>query len=85
METNIREIRGIPKFLLKEYLIEMGGKEITDDLIAGDYFSVTFEKMEPFQLGALEIGQHRLIIEVQPDRENEFFKIFGMKTLRAGG
>lgn len=85
MEVHIREIRGIPKFLLKEYLIEMGGKILSEDLIVSDYFSVQFERMESFRLGALEIGQHRLIIEVQPERENEFFKIFGMKTLRAGG
>lgn len=85
MEQFTREIRGIPKFLLKEYLIEMGGVEIVEDLIEAEYFRVKFEKMKPFRIGAIEVGQHRLIIDLIPERVEEFFKIFGMKTLRAGG
>ena len=36
MRTIVHEMRGIPFFLLKEYLEEMGGKEVETDLIKGD-------------------------------------------------
>ena len=33
MQTIVREMRGIPYFLLKEYLQEMGGTLAEDDLV----------------------------------------------------
>lgn len=83
--TEIREIRGIPKFLLKEYLAEMGGKIVDDVRVESTNFTVVFEPMEPFKLGALEVGQNRLIIQVTPQWKDEFFRQFSQKTLRAGG
>lgn len=85
MEEYVREIRGIPKFLLKDYLVEMGGVIKSEDRVESQNFNVVIEKMEPFKLGSLEIGQYRLIIQVRPEVKDEFFKSFGMKTLRAGG
>lgn len=85
MKEFVREFRGIPKFLLKEYLVEMGGIETSEDKIECANFNVTFEKMEPFKLGSLVIGQNRLLIKVTPEYEQEFFTQFGKKTLRAGG
>jgi len=85
VEEYIREFRGIPKFLLKEYLVEMGGAIVSNDRVESPNFTVIFEDMEPFKLGSLEIGQNRLIIQVIPAWKDEFFRLFGQKTLRAGG
>lgn len=83
--TEVREMRGIPKFLLKEYLVEMGGTIIDDTRVESPNFTVVFETMEPFRLGALEVGQNRLIIHVDQTWKDEFFRQFSQKTLRAGG
>lgn len=83
----IREqvMRGIPYDLLKEYLQELGGAVVEDNVIVGDGWQVRLERMERFRLGSLEVGQTRLHLElderVAADFEQRFFK----KTLRAGG
>lgn len=84
MQTIVREIRGIPMFLLKEYLQEMGGVPQGENLVRAEGWSVTLEKMEPFRLGSLSVGQTRLIIEIEEHLVDWFMAQFGKKTLRAG-
>lgn len=85
MQTIVREMRGIPYFLLKEYLQEMGGMLVEDDLIRTEGWSVRLERMEPFRLGSLSVGQTRLTIEIEDHLVEPFLVQFGKKTLRAGG
>lgn len=84
MQTIVREMRGIPFFLLKEYLEEMGGTSISDDQVQAEGWSVKLTKMEPFRLGSLSIGQTRLEIDIEEHLVDDFMKVFGKKTLRAG-
>jgi hypothetical protein len=85
MQTIIHEMRGIPYFLLKEYLQEMGGKEIEENLIQGEGWSVRLERMEPFKLFSLSVGQTRLTVEMEDAVADDFIERFKKKTLRAGG
>jgi len=85
MQTIIREMRGIPFFLLVEYLEEMGGRSLNDQQVQGSGWTVTLSRMEPFKIGSLSIGQTRLEIQIEDDAVDEFIKVFGQKTLRAGG
>jgi hypothetical protein len=84
MQTVIREMRGIPYFLLKEYLQELGGTLVAENLVQGDGWSVRLEKMEPYRLFALEVGQTRLQMELEERVAADFLQRFAMKTLRAG-
>ncbi len=84
MQTIVREIRGIPLFLLKEYLQEMGGTMEGENIIRAEGWSVTLERMEPFRLGSLAVGQTRLTIEIEDYLAEDFLARFGKKTLRAG-
>lgn len=84
MKTVVREMRGIPYFLLKEYLQELGGKLVAADVVAGEGWSVKLEKMEPFRLKSLSVGQTRLTMEIREDVYADFMALFSMKTLRAG-
>lgn len=85
MPTIVHEMRGIPFWLLREYLEEMGGTAAGEDVLAGDGWQVKMTRMEPFRLGSLEVGQVRLEIEVDADKEADFRERFAKKTLRAGG
>lgn len=85
MQTIVREMRGIPYFLLKEYLQEMGGTLEGENFIRGDGWSVQLERMEPFRIGSLSVGQTRLEIELEDRVAESFMEQFGKKTLRAGG
>lgn len=85
MQTIVHEMRGIPFFLLKEYLGEMGGKEVEEDFIQGEGWTVRLEKMEPFRLFSLSVGQTRLTVEMEDHVVDDFTERFRKKTLRAGG
>ncbi|MGC8856000.1 MAG: DUF1952 domain-containing protein [Anaerolineae bacterium] len=84
MPTIIREICGIPFFLLKEYLQELGGTLVEEDLVAGDGWRVRLERIAPFRLGSLEVGQTRLTMELEDEKAEDFLQRFALKTLRAG-
>ncbi len=81
----VREIRGIPFFLLVEYLQEMGGKQISEGHVQAPAWDVFLTRMEPFRIGSLEVGQTRLEIQVEDAFAEEFIRRLGQKTLRAGG
>ena len=84
MQKIVREMRGIPFFLLREYLEEMGGTALGDDQVQGPGWSVKLTKMEPFRLGSLSVGQTRLVIDIEDHQVDDFMERFGKKTLRAG-
>lgn len=85
MQTIVSEMRGIPYFLLKEYLQELGGSLVDENLIRGDGWSVRLERMDPFRLGSLAVGQTRLTMELEERVAEDFQERFFKKTLRAGG
>ncbi len=85
MQTIVHEMRGIPYFLLKEYLQELGGRLADDNLVIGDGWKVSLERMEPFRIGSLSVGQTRLTMELEDRIAEDFQERFLKKTLRAGG
>lgn len=85
MQTIVHEMRGIPFFLLKEYLQEMGGSLVDENFIQGEGWSVRLERMEPFQLFSISVGQTRLTVEMEDHVVDDFTERFRKKTLRAGG
>jgi Domain of unknown function (DUF1952) len=84
MREIVREMRGIPFFLLREYLEELGGTALSDDQVQGPGWSVKLVRMEPFRLGSLSVGQTRLEMKIEDDQVDDFIERFGKKTLRAG-
>jgi len=84
VQTLTREMRGLPYFLLKEYLLELGGRLVEADLVIGDGWSVRLTKMEPFKLHALQVGQTRLEMELEEWVADDFLQRLAMKTLRVG-
>ena len=84
MQTLVREMRGIPLWLLREYLQEMGGTAIDDHFVQAAGWNVHLTRMEPFRLGSLVVGQTRLDIEIEDQLVAEFMAQFDKKTLRAG-
>lgn len=84
MKTTTREMRGIPYFLLKEYLVELGGTLVDENLVEGDGWRVRLTKMEPYRLHSLQVGQTLLEMELEERVADDFLERFAMKTLRAG-
>jgi hypothetical protein len=84
MQIITREMRGIPYFLLKEYLVELGGVLVDENFIQGDGWSVRLTKMEPYKIHSLQVGQTRLAMELEERIAEDFLQRFATKTLRAG-
>jgi len=84
MRTIVHEMRGIPYYLLKEYLQELDGTLVGEDLIQGDGWSVKIEKLEPFRLFSLSVGQSRLTMELEERIADDFLERFKKKTFERG-
>ncbi|CAG0929647.1 hypothetical protein TFLX_01409 [Thermoflexales bacterium] len=84
MQTIVREMRGIPLWLLREYLQEMGGTAVNEHFVQAAGWSVRLTRMEPFRLGSLEVGQTRLEMEVEDQLVDGLLEELSKKTLRAG-
>lgn len=76
--------RGIPKWLIEEYLFEMGGKVQEDGSIQGDGWTASIEEMPDYEVGSLSVADHRLHMSGEADALNELRLELQDKLLRAG-
>lgn len=85
MVSQTHELRGLPLWLLKEYLCEIGGHEVDGNGVEGTSWRASLTQMEDFQVGAIYVGQVRLDLEIDEDILGEFTVALEKKLLRAGG
>jgi hypothetical protein len=72
-----RELRGVPRWMLVEYLEALGGTALTadngaalaedEDLVAGDGWQARLTQMEDFRTGPLTSEQVRFVVTGDPD------------------
>lgn len=84
MQQLTREMRGIPYFLLKEYLVELGGTLLDENTVSGPGWRVRLTKLEPYKFFSLQVGQSLLEMDLEDDAAEDFLQRFTMKTMRAG-
>src|SRR5210317_1194087 len=58
---------GIPLWLLREYLTELGGEVDGENRVVGEGWIASLSKVEPVELGSLRIGRVRLELKGNPD------------------
>jgi hypothetical protein len=80
----VREVRGIPFFLLREYLEDLGGRSVGESRVEGPGWQADLARMEPFRIGSLTVGQTRLVLEIEEALADGFMERFDLKTIRAG-
>ncbi|MHC4956654.1 MAG: DUF1952 domain-containing protein [Planctomycetota bacterium] len=85
MATVVREVRGIPLWLIREYLEELGGTARGEDAADGDGWTGSLEQIEDFQIGSLAIGQVRITLEGDDGVVERINTLLDDKLLRAGG
>lgn len=84
MAKDTREIRGIPLWLLREYLEEIGGTADGENRVVGEDWVATMTQMEPFQICSLRVGQVYFELEAEPDVLTRIQSLLNKKTMRAG-
>ena len=80
-----REIRGIPLWLLAEYLVGFGGEETEPGRVQGDGWEASLTQLENFRVGSLSVGQVRIEVEGSPESMAVLLPQLEKKLLRAGG
>lgn len=85
MQTEVREIRGVPLWLMQAYLLDMGGTLVEEGLVEGDGWSVRLTKMDPFRIGSLSVGQIRIAMSGDPEGFANLKVMIEPKLMRAGG
>jgi molybdopterin synthase sulfur carrier subunit len=80
-----RDVRGVPIWLLVEYLVELGGRRESDTSLAGEGWRARLTPLADVQIGALRIGEVR--VEIEGDAACVARLELGLtpKLLRAGG
>ena len=80
-----REVRGIPLWLLREYLVELGGKAKSDYAVAGNGWRVDLVQIEDYTIGSLSVGQVRLDFSGDEAALARILDLLEPKLVRAGG
>jgi len=85
LASETRETRGIPLWLLREYLEEGGGRAADDHRVVGDGWEVRLTQIEDFAVGSLRVGQVRMDVEGSDDGVARVLAFLDPKLIRAGG
>jgi len=80
-----REIRGVPIWLIREYLEELGGTARDDATVEGDGWTARLEQIEDFRIGSLVVGQVRVSLEGERGALSALGPKLDDKLIRAGG
>ncbi len=81
----MKYIFGVPLWLMKEYLTELGATEISENVLAAENWQAAVRKSEPFKLGSLVVG--RIEVEFSGDEAAvaSVLEKLHWKTMRGGG
>jgi hypothetical protein len=85
LASETRETRGIPLWLLREYLVEGGGRAADDHRVVGDGWEARLTQIEDFAVGSLRVGQVRVEIDGSAAGVARLLAYLEPKLLRAGG
>ena len=76
---------GVPLWLLKEYLTELGGKETEENVLTGPGWQAAVRKAEPRHIGSLRVGGATADFTGDDTALAALFEKLHWKTLRGGG
>ena len=76
---------GVPVWLMKDYLIDLGATEVEANVLATDEWQAVVRPTEPARIGSLVVG--RIEVELAGDEAalSALLEKLHWKTLRAGG
>jgi hypothetical protein len=78
-------VSGIPLWLMREYLVELGGRQVADDVVNGEGWQARLTKAEDFQLGSLRVGRVHLHVQGDDEALQTLRPALEKKLVRAGG
>jgi hypothetical protein len=85
MPAFAREVRGIPLWLLRDYLVDAGGRAVDEHTVGGEGWTVKLTQLDDFAVGSLRVGQIRVELDGEPEALERMRQVLEQKLLRAGG
>lgn len=79
------DYHGIPLWLMKEYLVDLGAVETAENVLVADGWQARVSKAEPNRIGSLVIGGASVEFTGDTVALEAMFKRLHWKTLRGGG
>jgi len=76
---------GVPVWLMKEYLLQLGGRPVGDNQVEGDGWRATLRAAEWRSIGSLRVGGATVVFEGEQATLDVLFERLHWKTLRGGG
>jgi hypothetical protein len=76
---------GVPLWLMKEYLVQLGAQDCGEDLLAAEGWRAQLRKASPRHLGSLVIGGTTATFSGDAQALAAMFERLHWKTLRGGG
>lgn len=76
---------GVPIWLMKEYLTQLGGGEIEADVIEGDGWRAEVRQAARRHIGSLSVGGATVTFTGAQSTLDALFEKLHWKTLRGGG
>ena len=80
-----RHVHGVPLWLMRDYLVEMGGRAQGDERVIGDGWEAQFKRVEDYNIGSLVIGRVWLKITGDEGVLAELEPVLNLKLMRGGG
>ena len=76
---------GIPLWLMSEYLVELGGQQVTEDTVNGQGWQAHMSRVEAAHIGSLRVG--RVHVQVYGDAQaiEKLRPALEKKLIRGGG
>jgi hypothetical protein len=79
-----RTITGVPLWLLREYLVELGGRARANR-VAGDGWRAELTQVEDYRIGSLAVGQVRLTVDGEAPALAALLPLLEKRLVRGGG
>jgi hypothetical protein len=76
---------GIPLWVMKKYLADLGGVETSENLMVGDGWQAMVSKAEPARIGSLVVGRIEVNLSGDETAVESLLEQLHWKTLRGGG
>lgn len=78
-------LTAVPAWLLRDYLIDAGGRAVDDRTVAGDGWTATLDAAADHVVGSLRVGRVRLVLRGDDDAVERTWAALAPRLIRAGG
>lgn len=76
---------GVPLWLMKAYLAELGAEEVAENVMEADHWRAVVSQAEPAKIGSLVVGRIQVNFSGDETAIEPILEKLELKTFRAGG